>query len=71
MHRQGAQLLGERLAQKYPQLMVEVYQDQARASAWLAQVYDPATGRTLTFETENEALRSLGEERGGARANRG
>jgi uncharacterized membrane protein len=61
MYRQQAQRLAERIGVHREDILVEVYQDGSRPTRWLVNVFYPATGQTLTFETESEALRALHE----------
>jgi hypothetical protein len=59
MYRQTAARLAAELAQQYPQLSVEVYQDGTRVNTWLTQVYDPQTTCTWTFDRRAAALEAL------------
>jgi hypothetical protein len=64
MYRQSAERLAAELAQQYPQLSVEVYQDGTRINSWLTQVYDPRTERSWTFDRRAAAVDALGMQPG-------
>jgi hypothetical protein len=71
MYRQTAARLAAELAQQYPQLSVEVYQDGTRVNTWLTQVYDPRTTCTWTFDRRAAAREALRVQPGAATSSSG
>ena len=59
MQRQHAERLAGKLRTRYPELLIEVYQDGFRGRRWLVNIYDPKSGALYEVEGDGEAQQAV------------